>query len=87
MRGDNIFKMQQKEDEILEDYISRFLFSLKKSLHHALNEESQKFLFLRGINESYTEALDLMGGGDITQAPWNDIRTICQNYSRADAKK
>lgn len=52
------------------------MFSLQKSPHHALNEDSQKFLFLRGINKSCTEALDLVVGGDITQVPWNDIKTI-----------
>lgn len=35
---DDIFKIQQKEDESLEDYISRFLFSLKNNLDHTLNE-------------------------------------------------
>ena len=33
------------------------------------------------------EALDLMDGGDVTQKTWNDIKEICQNYSRAFVKK
>lgn len=31
IRGDDIFRMQQKDDENLEDNISRFLFYLKKN--------------------------------------------------------
>lgn len=78
MKGDDIFRMQQKEDEILEDYVSRFLFCLRKSPHQVLNEESQNLLFLRGINESCIDTLDLIGGCDITQVPQDDIKKICQ---------
>ena len=28
LKGDDIFKMSQKEDETLEDYVVRFLFNL-----------------------------------------------------------
>lgn len=69
--------MHQKEDENLEEYISRFLFSLKKKSDHTLNQESQKLLFPKGINDSCIDSLDLMGGGDITQVPWDDIKKIC----------
>lgn len=40
IRGGDVFKMQQKEDESLKDYISRFLFYMHKSPQHTLNEES-----------------------------------------------
>lgn len=79
--------MEQREDENLEEYISRFLLCLRKSSDHTLNQETQKLLFLRGVSDSYTDALDLIGGGDITQLPWDDIKKICQNYSRAAVKK
>lgn len=38
MGGDDIFKMQQKDDETLEDYVSRFLHSLQRKAEHQLNE-------------------------------------------------
>lgn len=31
--------------------------------------------------------LDLMAQGDLTQKTWNDIKEICQNFSRATMKK
>lgn len=86
MRGDDIFCMQQKDKESLEDYIKRFLFSLKKSKHNQLSADSQKLVFLRGINEECIDALNLMGGGDITQETWNDIQQLCKNYSRVALK-
>lgn len=79
--------MTQKEDETLEDYLDRFLFNVKKSKHNTLSEESLKLIFLREINEDYIESLDLMGGRDITQVPWDDIRKICQKYSRLPQRK
>lgn len=33
----DIFKMKQQEEEILEDYVELFLYNLQKSLHNALN--------------------------------------------------
>lgn len=42
MKGDGIFKISQKEDETLEDYISRFMCNLQRNIQHQLNDESQK---------------------------------------------
>lgn len=80
--GDS-FRMQQKEDKSLEDYISRFL----KSPHYTPNEELEKFFFLKGINESCTNELYLMVEVDITQVSREGIKQICYNYSRAVSKK
>lgn len=66
LKGDDIFKMPQKEDETLEDYVARFMFNLQCNTHHQLNEESQKHLFLKGVHDRSMEALDLMTRGDIT---------------------
>lgn len=87
LKGGDIFKMSQKEDETLEDYVSRFMFNLQRNTQHQLNKESQKHLFLKGVNDGSIEALDLMAGGDITQKKWTDIKNICLNYSRATMKK
>jgi hypothetical protein len=46
-KGDDTFRIQQKEDESLENYFSRYLFSLKNNSDHTLNEESQKKKFVR----------------------------------------
>ena len=67
LKGDDIFKMSQREDETLEDYVARFMFNLQHNTQHQLNEESQKHIFLKGVHDRSMEALDLMAGGDITQ--------------------
>ena len=67
LKGDDIFKISQREDETLEDYIAQFLFNLQRNTQHQLNEASQKHIFLKGVHDRSMEALDLMAGGDITQ--------------------
>ena len=52
-----------------------------------LSEDSQKLVFLRGVNDNCLEVLDLMAGGDVYQASWDDLKTVCQNYSRSTMKK
>ena len=80
MEGDDFFRMTQREDETLEDYVARLMFNLQLNIQHQLNEESQKHLFLKGVHEGSMEALDLMARGDITQKTWSDIKEICMKY-------
>ena len=62
LKGDDIFKMSQREDEILEDYVVHFLFNLQFSMQHQLNEASQKHIFLKGVHDRSMEALEVAGG-------------------------
>ncbi len=34
LKGDDIIKMSQKEDENLEDYVTRFMFNLQHNTQH-----------------------------------------------------
>ena len=86
-RGDDIFRISQKEDEILEDCVSHFLYILQKNPQHVLEEDSQKLFFLRGVNDNCLEALDLMASGDVYQSSWDDLKKIYLNYSRSTVKK
>jgi len=86
-RGDDIFRISHKEEETLEDYVSQFLYTLQKNPQHTLSEDSQKLVFLRGVNDDYLEVLDLMVGGDVYQDYWNEFKKICKKYSRKTMKK
>ena len=48
MKND-ILKMKQLEDEILEDYVDRFLYDLQSYRNGSLNGDSIKIIFLKGI--------------------------------------
>ena len=52
-----------------------------------LSEDSQKLVFLRGVNDNSLEALNLMASGDVYQASWDDLKKIYQNYSSSTMKK
>jgi hypothetical protein len=42
----DIFRLQQQDEEILEDFLERFIFKLQKSKYTDLQEEAIKTLFL-----------------------------------------
>jgi len=86
-RIDDIFRMIQKEDEPLEDYLERFQFYLKKNPQNRLSDESLKLVFLRGVNDDCMDALNLMGAGDISQLPFEDVCKVCRNYLRTFTKR
>ena len=61
----DIFKMQQQEDESLEEYLERFLYNYQKSKQR-LNDNIVRTIFLIGIQDEYTDVLNLMGVKDIS---------------------
>ena len=62
----DIFKIQQLEDESLEDYLEIFIYTLHKSKHNDLREDEVRTLFLKGISEYLVESLNLMASSDIS---------------------
>lgn len=44
---EEIFRMTQKEDESLDDYVERFLYNLQRSKHSDLDQEILKTMFIR----------------------------------------
>ena len=50
-------------------------------------EDTLKVIFIKGMLEEYLDALNLISIGDIFQLSFNDIKTLCQNYSRATMTK
>ena len=75
----DIFKMQQQEDENLEDYVERFVYNLQKSRQNALNSAAIQTIFLKGVLEDYIDVLNLMVERDISQKPFDEIIELCHN--------
>ena len=82
---DEIFRMSQQEDESLEEYLEIFSYNLQKSKYNSLTPEMIRTIFLKGIREEYLDILNVMGKGDISYLPFNEIQDLCQNYSRGKA--
>jgi hypothetical protein len=61
----DIFRMQQQEDEILEDYVERFVYSLQKN-RNELNNATIRTIFLKGSLEENVYVLNLMASIDMS---------------------
>ena len=77
--------MNQKEDEILEDYVQRFHYNHRRS-KIKLDKPTLENIFLKGVREEWTELLNLMGGGDISCETFDNICELCRRYSRGIVK-
>ena len=82
----DIFRMQQQEDESLEDYVERFVYDLQKN-RNDLNLAIIRTIFLKGILEENIDILNLMAYGDVSQKSFKDIVEFCKKYSRRKAKE
>ena len=56
----DIFKIQQLEDESLEDCMEQFAYTSQKLKYYDLPDDGVETLFLKGILEEYIETLNLM---------------------------
>ena len=82
----DIFRMQQQEDESLEDYVERFSYNLQKN-RNKLNNATIRTIFLKGILEEYVDVLNLMASRDVSQRSFKDIIELCRKYLRRKEKK
>ena len=78
--------MEQLEDEILEDYLERVVYTLHKSKYSELQEDAVRTLFLKGISEDLLESINLMEAGNISHKTFAQISEMCKNYSRSRGK-
>ena len=62
----DIFKIQQLEDDILEYYLKRFIYTLHKSKYNDLQEDVIRTLFLKGISKDILESLNLIATSNIS---------------------
>jgi len=68
----------------LEDYLDRFLYNLKKN--SSLSFDIIRTIYLKGIHDEYIDILNLMGSGDISYLPFEQISKMCRKYSMGKAK-
>ena len=70
---EEIFIMNQEEDESLEDLIERFMYNVKREKLHHLGFYTLKTLLLRTIREEWIDLLNLMSKGDVYQFSFEEI--------------
>ena len=61
----DIFKMQQTEDESPEDCSERFLYNYHKSKLFTTDPTVVRTIFLKGLRDDCIEVLNLLSSGDV----------------------
>ena len=83
---DEIFQMNAKENESLEEYVERFQYNLQRSPYGTLPGEVLKATLIKGMKDEWVETLNLMGKGDIYQETYDDIVLLCIRCSRGSSQ-
>ena len=78
---DEIFTIVQGDDETLEDYLERFLYTLQRS-KHKFDLSTIRTLLLRGLTDDARNSLNFLGQGDIAQKPFDQISDLCKKFSK-----
>lgn len=81
-----IFRMMQKEEESLEDYVELFHYNLQRSKHSDLDLEILKTIFLRGMRDDSLNTLNLLVTGDISQETFVEIIKLVLRCSQGSSK-
>jgi len=71
----------QNDNEILEDYLERFLYILQRT-KHKFYLSTIITLFLRGLTDDARNNINLLGQRDIAQNLFDKICDLCKKFSR-----
>lgn len=74
---EELFKFTEKEDEILEDCVERFKYTLQRSGHSGLDKEILNIILLWSFQEDLMELLNIVGKGDISKETFEAICELC----------
>jgi len=57
---EEIIRMTQKEEEVLEDYVKQFHYNLHRSKHNNLDQYIFKTIFIRGMRDDCLNTINLL---------------------------
>jgi hypothetical protein len=83
---EEIFKLTQKEEENLKDYLEKFLYNIQIYKQHKFELEIIITIFLRGLLDESIIFLNLMQSGDVSQLIFEEIFYFCRRYSQSQAR-
>jgi hypothetical protein len=79
---EELFKMSQKEDDTLEDFVEKLQYNLQRSRHPDVSKDILKNVFLKGVRDDCLDMLNMLVKGDIFKESYEDIVNICKRCSR-----
>ena len=77
-KREELFKMVQRDDEILEDFVERILYNVQRAGQSNMGLDVLKIILLCGIREDFLDMLNLLGKGDISKESFENIVELCQ---------
>lgn len=83
---EEIFIINRKGDDILEDLIESFMYNVKRGKLRHLGSDTLKTLLLRIVRDEWIDIVDLMSRGDVYQLSFKEICEICKHISRGRAR-
>jgi len=72
-RKEKLFKMVQKEDENLEDFMERLQYNLQRSDHPTMSKDILKTILLKGVRDDCLDMLNMLRKGGISKESFDEI--------------
>jgi hypothetical protein len=85
-KKEELFKMMQKEDENLEDFVESLQYNLQRSSHPNVSKDILKTILLKGVRDESLDMLNMLGKGDISKESYDEIVNLCKRCSRGAAR-
>ena len=81
-KREELFKMVQKEEKILEDFVERILYNVQRARQTNMGLDVLKIILPHGIRDDFLDMLNLLGKGDISKESFEKIVELCKRYFR-----
>jgi hypothetical protein len=85
-KKEELFKMMQKEDENLEDFVERIQYNLQRSSHPNVSKDILKTILLKGVRDDSLDMLNMLGKGNISKESYDEIVNLCKRCSRGASR-
>ena len=85
-KREELFKMVQRDKEILEDFVERLLNNVQRVGQTNMGLDVLKIILLRGIREEFLDMLHLLRKGDISKESFEKIIELCKRYFKRSSK-
>ena len=76
----------QQDEESLEDFVERLMYNVQREGQTDMGKDVLKIILLHGIKEDYLDMLNLLGKGDISKEPFENIVDLCRRYLRGSSR-
>ena len=78
--------MVQKDKESLEYFVERILYNVQRVVQNTMGIDVLKIIITPGIREYFLGMLNLLGKGDISKEPFENIVELCRRNSRGSSR-